>query len=250
MKRKKMNAISLDILKKRQYLVGILVVLLMTVYSCKKEAAPEPEQETGTVTDIDGNVYKTVKIDEQWWMAENLRVTKYRDGSTIPSVSSENTTYDVWANNSTGAHTGDLYNWAAVNDIKQIAPEGWHVPSDTEWKQLECHIGMSPAEADNTSWRGTNEGDKLKKEWERINFWTQYGNVWPTNESGFTVIPNGVRLPDGSFGDNLFHEVAFFWTSTPHENEAWYRYLDYKKSSIFRYYGSTKYGQSIRCIKD
>lgn len=119
-----------------------------------------------TVTDIDGNTYKTIQIGNQRWMAENLKVTRYRNGTAIPTVTSNTD----WFNLTTGAYCnydnstsdaaiyGRLYNWYAVNDSRNIAPTGWHVPSDEEWKTLEKYLGMSQSEADDTGWRGTNEG--------------------------------------------------------------------------------------------
>ncbi|MCK5521433.1 MAG: fibrobacter succinogenes major paralogous domain-containing protein, partial [Candidatus Marinimicrobia bacterium] len=115
------------------------------------------------MTDIDGNTYKVVKIANQIWMAENLKVTKYRDGTVIPDV----TDAGAWTGLSTGAYCfynndannaetyGALYNWYAVNGntidtsrIFELAPEGWHVPTDAEWKELEMFLGMSQSTAD------------------------------------------------------------------------------------------------------
>lgn len=120
-------------------------------------AAPE----TSTLTDIDGNIYQTVKIVDQWWMAENLKVTHYRNGDPIPNV----TNNSDWGNLSTGTYCaynndnvnistyGLLYNWYAVADSRELAPTGWHVPTDEEWKQLEMSLGMSDSEANDRGWR-------------------------------------------------------------------------------------------------
>jgi len=117
----------------------------------------------GAVTDIDGNVYKTIIIGNQEWMAENLKVTHYCNGDAIPIVTSKL----AWANRLTsalypGGAKGNFYNWHAVNDSRNIAPEGWHVPTDEEWKELEMFIGMSQSEADKIDYRGTEEGGRLK----------------------------------------------------------------------------------------
>ena len=114
---------------------------------CIKEDDNKPE--TGTVTDIDGNTYVTVKIGEQWWMAENLKVTHYRNGDSIPNI-----TADIqWAALDTGAwcsydnnpdnvnHYGRLYNWYAVTDSRNIAPAGWHVATNDEWIALITILG-------------------------------------------------------------------------------------------------------------
>ena len=127
--------------------------------------------EVGTMTGNNGTVYQTVKIGSQWWMAENLKETRYRNDDAISEVTDGTT----WAglsigarcayNNSEGTAStyGYLYNWFAVNDSRNIAPTGWHVPTDNEWKTMEKYLGMSQAEADGELWRGTDEGGKLKE---------------------------------------------------------------------------------------
>lgn len=245
----------------RGYLIVCILSLLVVISSCKKKTEPEPEQETGTVTDIDGNIYKTVKIGDQWWMAENLRVKKYRDNTGMIETPKDET--NKWKMDTTGTYcinpynyvsTDILYNGYVIQNTKNIAPEGWRIPSDEDWKQLERFLGMSGEDADKTSWRGSDEGEKLKIKQEGLikSNWTPYGEVWGTNESGFTACPSMCRMYDGSWGDNngSSKNVAFFWSSTPHDSELWYRYLDYKNKNVFRYYGPKKYGFSIRCIKN
>ena len=188
-------------------------------------------------------------------MAENLKVTHYRDGDPIPNVI-DNT---EWFNLTTGAYCnynndagyvstyGRLYNWYAVDDSHNIAPEGWHVPSDEERKQLEMYLGMSQSEADYTGWRGTDEGGKIKE--SGTTHWNS-PNIGATNESGFTALPGGHREYIGDYshiGTN-----AFFWSSTEFStNNAWYRYLDYNYSEVYRGHSYLKrYGFSVRCIKN
>ncbi len=141
-----------------------IFIAIILVIGCSKQ---------DTVTDIDGNVYQTIQIGNQVWMAENLKVTHYRDGTSIQYVQNELTEPDVWETLTTGAYCyyddsqsnqttyGNLYNWYAVADSRNIAPEGWHVPTDAEWKELEMALGMSQSEADDAGYRGTNEGSKL-----------------------------------------------------------------------------------------
>ena len=178
--------------------INLLDILYLIDYKYGTPPGPEPicGPETGTVTDIDGNTYQTVKIGDQWWMAENLKVTCYRNGDAIPNITDGTT----WASLSTGAYCeynndinnvatyGRLYNWYAVTDSRNIAPAGWHVPSDAEWKQLEMYLGMSQSEADATGWRGTDEGGKLKE--VGTMHWNS-PNTGATNESGFTALPGG-----------------------------------------------------------
>ena len=121
----------------------------------------------GTVYDVDGNAYQTVQIGEQIWMAENLKTTHYKNGDAIQ------TGYDgiAWDGLTTGAYAvynddesnaaiyGYLYNWYAVDDSREVCPDGWHVPTDDEYKELEIYLGMSELEANSLDWlfRGTNE---------------------------------------------------------------------------------------------
>jgi len=211
---------------------------------------------TGTVTDRDGNVYQTIKIGNQWWMAENLRVTQYRNGDPIPHV----TDYSAWSGLSTGAccnHSNDegnvasygrLYNFYAVDDSRNIAPEGWHVPTDEEWKQLEMYLGMSQAEANGTGFhdRGTDEGGKLRE--TGTTHWAS-PNIGATNESGFTALPGGTRSFNGDFSN--MGSSAKFWSSTEYySHNAWYRLLYYDLSQVSRNYGNKHYGFSVRCVRD
>jgi uncharacterized protein (TIGR02145 family) len=208
----------------------------------------------GTVTDIDGNTYRTVKIGNQWWMAENLKVTHYRNGDPLPNVTDGAT----WRGLTTGAYCeydndvnsvatyGRLYNWYAVADIRNIAPPGWHVASDAEWKQLERYLGMSQAEADQTGWRGTDEGGKLKE--GGTSHWIS-PNTGATNESGFTGLPGGYRYLGGLYYDIGVHAV--FWSSTENGSSfAWCRNLGNAYSGVHRYDGGKEDGFSVRCVKD
>lgn len=212
------------------------------------------QPQTGTVEDIDGNTYITVKIGSQWWMAENLKVTRYRNGDSIPNLKEDST----WANPllNTGAYCilnndssfkdiyGILYNWYAVNDERDIAPIGWHIPTDDEWKELEMYLGMSKNDTDvRGEYRGTNEGSKLKQTDPRH----LYSNA--TNETGFSALLGGARYHAyGSFY-NVGYEVSF-WSATELLDEAWYRALHRSCSGIFRSHEYKRSGFSIRCIKD
>jgi uncharacterized protein (TIGR02145 family) len=207
-----------------------------------------------TVTDYDGNVYQTVLIGDQCWMMENLKVTHYRNGDPIPKV----TDNGAWAGLSTGAYCdfnndtnnvatyGRLYNWYAVDDSRNIAPEGWHVPTDAEWKQLEMHLGMSQAQADAGEWRGADEGGKLKE--AGTTHW-QSPNTGATNESHFAALPGGYRLINGPFYN--LGQLAELWTSTEYDsNAAWHRALHFELSQVGRYDYLKTGGFSVRCVRD
>ena len=210
---------------------------------------------TGTVTDIDGNVYQTIKIGDQWWMAENLKVTKYRNGDAIPNVtdstewsSLSTAAYCVYNNdNGNMATYGLLYNWYAVGDSRNIAPAGWHVPTDAELRQLEMHLGMSQSQADSGGWRGTDEGGKLKE--TGTTHWNS-PNTGATNESGFTALPGGYRDDDnGPFGGIGSHGAL--WSSTASGgDEAYYRTLYYDYSNVRRGHNHRRNGFSVRCVRD
>ncbi len=129
----------------------------------------------GTVSDIEGNTYKTIKIGTQTWMAENLKTTKYKDGSEIPNITN-NGDYD---NNPANSETyGRLYNWYTVDDDKGVCPEGWHVPDDAEYTVLTDYLGGESV-----------AGGKMKE--TGTEHWNS-PNTGATNESGFTGLPRGV----------------------------------------------------------
>jgi uncharacterized protein (TIGR02145 family) len=198
---------------------------------------------TGAVTDIDGNIYLTVKIGNQWWMAENLKVTHYRNGNSIPNV----TDASVWAGLITGAYCnydndtthvddyGRLYNWYAVDDSSNIAPTGWHVASNSEWQTLVDYLGGDAVASGKMKEAGTMH-------------W-QSPNTGATNESGFSALAGGGRRP----ADNYFDmgRVGYFWTSTVNGNTAaWFRYLHYNNTIVIIGNDSMQLGFSVRCVRD
>lgn len=210
-----------------------------------------------TVTDIDGNVYSTAVIGDQLWMAENLKTTKYNDGSPIEL----GTDIGTWLHTTEGAYCwydndkdqfaetyGALYNWYTV-ETGNLCPEGWHVPSDEEWKTLEIFLGMVQSDVDDTGWRGMSEGSLLAG---NSSLWSD-GDLVSDNEFGlsnFKALPGGIRKYDASFeglGSN-----AFFWTSTKsNDTQAWYRNLNKSNTKINRAdYEIDDYGCSVRCVKD
>lgn len=219
------------------------------------------------ITDIDGNAYPIVQIGDRWWMAENLRTTRYRNGDEIPA-GLNNTS---WQNTISGAYAvyphndidgidsvddmliayGALYNWYAVDDSRGLCPAGWRVPGDDDWKQLEMYLGMTQEEANNTDWRGTTEGGKLKSvrtEPDPHPRWSS-PNDGATNQSRFNGYPGGRRLLNGTFGN--IEVLGAWWTSTDDGlGSAWRRYLGYHTSSVSRGHYNKQGGFSIRCIED
>ena len=194
--------------------------------------------EYGTLTDIDGNVYKTVKIGNQWWMAENLRTTKKRDGTLIPEVISNQEWQSAtgsafaWYDNEDESDIpfGKLYN--ANASCCDICPGGWHLPTFGEWLQLGNYLGSSA-------------GSKMKT----IGRWVQ-PNIGATNESGFSAYPAGLRLPGGNFAG--IGETTSFWTSSSDINGfPFIMFLYYQNGRISNTFAfDAREGYSIRCVKD
>jgi len=202
----------------------------------------------GTLIDFDGNEYETVKIGEQVWMVENLKVTHYRNGDTIPHIVVDgdwdglsSSAYCYYSNNVSNLETwGALYNWFAVDDSRSISPDGWHVPTDAEWETLYRYVN-------NNGYPGI-EGQVLKS----IDGWNSSGNG--TDNFGFTGLPGGLRRSNDGGGYNWLGNRGYFWSATEYTSGpagvGWYWLLRYDESDISRLYGSKRYGFSIRCIKD
>jgi uncharacterized protein (TIGR02145 family) len=200
----------------------------------------------GNVTDIEGNVYKTIEIGTQTWMAENLRTTKYNDNTSIPLVVDESkwigliTPAYCWYNNDLYYKTdyGALYNWYAASTGK-LCPAGWHVPSKEECITLGTYLGGNDKayfklkEISTSHWDSPNDG--------------------ATNESGFTALPAGGRLSE----DGAFYEMgraAGFWSSDQYNtNSGWLRQI-VQMGGTNNYTnvvgGIKKDGGPVRCIKD
>jgi len=199
----------------------------------------------GTVTDTEGNIYKTITIGTQTWMAENLKTIKYNDGTTIPLVTDGaawaalSTPGYCWYNNDvTNKSTyGALYNWYTVNTGK-LCPAGWHVPSYEEWTTLTTYLG----------------GDMVAV-WKLIETGTshwQSPNTGATNSSGFTALPGGSRVFSTFF--STFGGVGVagsWWSSTVHYTGfVLYWALNYGNSYVGSSIGDKGYGFSVRCMKD
>ncbi len=230
------------------YPIILLGLVLFITSSCDKD---DEETPTNTVSDADGNVYKTVTIGTQTWMAENLKTTKYNDGTSIPLVT-DNAAWDnlttpgyCWYNNNEAANKttyGALYNWYTVNTGK-LAPTGWHVPTDAEWKTLEIYLGMTIAQADEIAWRGTDQGTQLKN----TSGWNSGGNG--TNTSGFAGLPGGSRQQAGAF-DYIGNYGSWCVSTEKDDIFVWGREVSNDQDNVFRGYSYKQWGFSVRCVKD
>ena len=196
------------------------------------------------VNDVDGNSYNIIKIGDQVWMAENLRTTKYNDGTAIPYVTDGvawgnlTTPAYCWYNNDLGNKPvyGALYTWFTVKTGK-LCPSGWHVASDAEWTILENHLGGSAV-----------AGGKLKE--AGIEHWFA-PNTDATNESGFTALPGGWREGSGGVSQNL-GSAGTWWTSLEYTPDApfWRVIYNYSGSVGRPFPGDPSFGLSVRCVKD
>lgn len=210
--------------------------------------------ESPTVTDIDGNVYHNVQIGGQCWMAANLKTTRYNDGNSIPNV----TDNAAWTQLSSGAWCnydnnpandatyGKLYNWYAAAD-PNICPNGWHVPAEMEWQQLEAALAMPTGELGQTGYRGTaqNVGGKMKT----TTLWNA-PNTGATNESGFSGLPGGSRYSSNDYFYTL-GILGHWWSASEAGAEyAWYRLLYGNDAGIARGANAKRNGFCLRCVRD
>jgi uncharacterized protein (TIGR02145 family) len=219
-----------------------LGLFLIAMYGCKKDSSDTtPPTPVVTITDFDGNVYPTITIGTQVWMAANLKTTHYRNGTSIPQVSDST----EWSGLTTPASCyldnnadklityGRLYNWLAVTDSNNIAPTGWHVPTDAEWSILETFLGTGPGGKMKTTgtslWLGPNAG--------------------ASNSSGFSGLPGGDRSYNG-----LYHYEGMygcFWSTTESSAaNAWEHVITYTSANVTRMEYSKNLGLSVRCVKD
>jgi uncharacterized protein (TIGR02145 family) len=203
-----------------------------------------------SVTDYEGNVYQAVKIGEQIWTNENLKSTKYADGTVIKGV------YPAGGDEANVPVFGRWYDWYAVmhgakssdanpSTVQGVCPDGYHVPSDSEWLELEVFLGMSMEEAITEGYRG-NVAGQLKTPM----FWMPSPGIC-NNSTGFTALPAGYRELDGK--PNF---IGYFWggfyiaTESADTSKVAARQFTGDGNGIWRYSDSKKYGYSVRCVKD
>lgn len=196
-----------------------------------------------SLRDIEGNLYATTTIGKQTWMAENLKVTKYNDGTPIPLVPDDKKWKVLtspgfcWFNNNAENKElyGALYNWYTVN-TKKLCPKGWHVPTNAEWGNLITFLGDQ-----------LYAGDKLKETGSE--HWKNSATI-ATDEFNFTALPAGIRIYTGFFSD-IEGSITVFWTSTERDDdEAWNSGLYFSSSKLFNGFDFKRAGFSVRCMKD
>ena len=235
--------------------ISLFLVLLSGLFlfsACEKE----DKDSKNTVTDVDGNVYKTVTIGSQVWLAENLKTTSFSDNVDIPNITSNTD----WGNLTRPAYClykndinkkdsiGIMYNWYAVSSGK-LCPTGWHVPRDSDFIDLELYLGLPQAEIHMYGWHGNNQGAQLKSTTEWIG-----GQNHSTNASKFSALPAGYRQTRIGLFSGL-GTITILWTSSDDSYngkpaEVWYRRLDATEGRIFKGTTTKSAGNYVRCIKN
>ncbi len=260
----------------RRVLLSTIKMLAIGFYLFNILGCSSPEK--GQITDINGYVYNTIVIGEQVWMSENLRVSKYRDGTPIPGIFDDR----EWTNSTEGAYAiyphnkveglnsemdvvnayGKLYNWFAVHDEKGLCPEGWRIPTTADWDQLTDYISGSldygGGQLKSCRQVSSSQGGDCKTvnhpRWEAhgthfdSDVLDAIGKHEHTDEYGFSGLPGGCRNFAGSYSQ--IGEYGYWWTASEHSSErAWSQFLFYHLNDVFRMPLSKQEGLSVRCIK-
>jgi uncharacterized protein (TIGR02145 family) len=201
-------------------------------------------QSVAGAKDIDGNIYKVVKIDKQIWMAENLKTTRYRNGDLIGTTSpaslnieNESRPKYQWpydGDKSKVAAYGRLYTWYAVTDIRNVCPAGWHIPTHSDWTNLINYLG------------GENDAGGKMKEAGTTHWEYDPGSK---NAVGFTALPGGIRASNGTFSD--IGCISYWWSATESSaTHAWSRHIHHFLGNIYGFDYNKEIGLSVRCIKN
>ncbi|TVR79297.1 MAG: hypothetical protein EA412_06675 [Chitinophagaceae bacterium] len=223
------------------------------VFSKSTNSCPAGCGGVTSIVDIDGNSYGVVEIGTQCWMSENLNTITHTHGNSW-CYDHDSLMCDSY---------GRLYDWEAImagenssnqipSGVQGICPDGWHVPSDNEWKELEVYLGMCEGNtfgcADATGWRGFDIGSQLAGTY---NLWHdgQLKSHNRFNFSGFNGLPGGYRFSTAC-AQNVIGHYGFWWTATEINTNAWTRHLDENLTSVNRNGNNKNHGFSIRCIKD
>jgi uncharacterized protein (TIGR02145 family) len=215
-----------------------IILILAAVLVCLANSGIHAQ----TVKDADGNVYTSTSIGNQIWLVENLKTTRFNDGTPIPYVPDEKKWSELkspgfcWLKNDikNKESRGALYNWYTVG-TKKLCPKGWHVPTNDEWTAMTIFLGEKES-----------AGDKLKS--TEKGFW-DYPMCHPSNDFDFSAVPSGIRLVSGVFP--LFADGrAVWWSSTGNDNDAWNRGLSFDSGRVFKGDENLRYGFAVRCIKD
>ena len=252
----------------------ILLIILSVLGICTFSNFQCYDNNGHTVTDFDGNVYRTVKLGNQVWMAENLRTTRYADGTPIPlgTEASFTTAYRYYPddNSANVADYGYLYNWAAVmngsasseanpSGVQGICPDGWHVPSDAEWTELENYVSSQSQYVCGSSTSKIAKALASEEGWNSITDTDDNcavgNNPSANNATGFSARPAGLYPGDynGGYngGYNFFGLSAHFWSATQYNSDdAYIRSLGYSDANVFRTNNNKDNGFLVRCVRN
>jgi len=231
-----------------------------------KELGILPDNYAGTISDIEGNTYRTVTIGTQTWMSENLRASFYEDGTPIEGV------YDNNDDPENTKNYGKLYTWNAVmngvpssdenpSGVQGVCPASWHVPGDAEWTQLIDYLsdehGIPNESVTNGAGNALKAARQVEHPWggsyatEKHPRWSSHDTHYGTDAFGFSALPGGVRDPDGNFIN--VGGGGGWWSSTEHPNtpdEAWSRTMGRGIGNVNRFNVDKDHGFSVRCVRD
>lgn len=247
-------------------IIGLIMTTALT--GCKDDDDPKPI-ETGKISDIDGNIYETVTIGDQVWMKENLKTTRYADGSNIDYPGADTA---AWRTNTTGAYAwhnndegnkntyGALYNWYAVNNSQGLCPVGWRVSTSEDWTKMSNYL-REEHDLSNDETDPNALGNKLKS-CRMLNSplggecatvvhprWNYHEINVGTNDFEFSALPGGDRIPTGEYSSQ--GSFGFWWNSTEIDaNTANRRYINFDQSRLYGNSFPKNYGLSVRCVKN
>ena len=244
----------------------ILFIILSVLGICTFSNFQCYDNNGHTITDFDGNVYRTVKLGNQVWMAENLRTTRYADGTPIPlgTEASSTTAYRYYPddNSANVSDYGYLYNWAAVmkgsasseanpSGVQGICPDGWHVPSDAEWTELENYVSSQSQYVCGSSTSKIAKALASEEGWNSITDTDDNcavgNNPSANNATGFSARPAGYY--DGGY--YYFGYLALFWSAAQlNSNNAYNRYLHCNNADVYRNNDYKNNGYSVRCVRN
>jgi uncharacterized protein (TIGR02145 family) len=251
-------------MKRSVFLSATTMFLLIAVYCNQDSLSPDGN----SVTDIEGNVYKTVTIGNQVWTAENLRTTMYNDGTPITLDTAKKTwagmkvgkcCYPINTNNpDTIAKLGALYNWYAI-DTKKLAPKGWHVATMSDWETLKTYLITNKY-----NWDESTDSNRIAKALAATSDWpttdTSQGaigyNLAKNNKSGFSAIPGGARDGKGELAG--IGGEAFWFSATGGDGDnnggdstnAFVYSINSSDEYLYRWYGFKVCAFSVRLVKD
>lgn len=257
------------------YYFLVISILTLSLSSCEDDKVePDPEIPSGTLSDIDGNIYPIVEIGDQVWMASNLRTTKYRDGSVIDYHGND---ILEWQNNTNGAYAwqnndetnkdiyGGLYNWYAINNPNGLCPAGWRVSTAQDWNTMLKYLLDEHGCTNDGS--GNKHAGNVLKSCRQVNSpmgedcsisehprWDFHETEYGTDEFGFAALPGGIRNSQGSY--IRIGPYGYFWTHDPINDidvDAQIRSIPFDRSSVYGGWWQKidkGNGLSVRCVKN